>query len=100
ELMIDAVARQIGREPYEVRLANLPGPERMPFDNVADKHFDSGDYPELVRKAVAAIDLAGVRARQRRGESDGRLIGVGLAMFSEQTAHGTTADGKRRALYA
>jgi aerobic carbon-monoxide dehydrogenase large subunit len=99
ELMIDAIARQIGREPYEVRLANLPGPERMPFDNVTDKHFDSGDYPELLRKAVAAIDLTGIRARQRRGEPDVRLIGVGLASFSEQTAHGTTADGKRRALY-
>ncbi len=31
--------------------------------------------------------------------ADGRLIGVGFAIFSEQTAHGTTADGKRRALY-
>jgi aerobic carbon-monoxide dehydrogenase large subunit len=99
EMMIDAVARQIGREPYEVRLANLPGPERMPFDNVTDKHFDSGDYPEIVRKAVKAIDVPGVRARQQRGEPDGRRIGVGLAVFSEQTAHGTTADGKRRALY-
>jgi carbon-monoxide dehydrogenase large subunit len=99
ELMVDAIAREIGKEPYEVRLANLPGPERMPFNNVTDKHFDSGDYPELLRKAVAAIGLPAVRARQRRGEPDGRLIGLGLAAFSEQTAHGTTADGKRRALY-
>ncbi len=99
ELMIDAVARRIGREPYEVRLANLVRPEQMPFDNVTDKHFDSGDYPQLLRKAVAAIDLPGIRARQKRGEPDGRLIGLGISVFSEQTAHGTTADGKRRALY-
>jgi carbon-monoxide dehydrogenase large subunit len=99
ELMIDALARRVGREPYEVRLANLVRPEQMPYDNVTDKHFDSGDYPKLLRMAVDAIDLPAVRARQRRGEPDGRLIGLGMAVFSEQTAHGTTADGKRRALY-
>jgi carbon-monoxide dehydrogenase large subunit len=99
ELTLDAVARQIGKEPYEVRLANLPRADQMPFDNVTDKHFDSGDYPGLLNKAVEAIDVAGVRARQKRGEPDGRLIGLGISIFSEQTAHGTTADGKRRVFY-
>ncbi|MBX9827195.1 MAG: xanthine dehydrogenase family protein molybdopterin-binding subunit [Xanthobacteraceae bacterium] len=99
ELMVDAIARKIGREPYEVRLANLPRADQMPFDNVTDKHFDSGDYPEILRRAVAAIDLPAVRARQKRGEPDGRLIGLGISIFSEQTAHGTTADGKRRVFY-
>jgi aerobic carbon-monoxide dehydrogenase large subunit len=99
ELMIDAIARRIGKEPYEVRLANLVRPEQMPYDNVTDKHFDSGDYPQLLRMAVEAIDLPAVRARQKRGEADGRRIGLGMSAFSEQTAHGTTADGKRRALY-
>jgi aerobic carbon-monoxide dehydrogenase large subunit len=99
ELMIDAIARRIGKEPYEVRLANLVRPEQMPYDNITDKHFDSGDYPQLLRMAVEAIDVPVVRARQQRGEADGRLIGLGIAVFSEQTAHGTTADGKRRALY-
>src|SRR5437764_640443 len=99
ELMVDAVARKIGTEPYEVRLANLVRPEQMPFDNITDKHFESGDYPRLLRMAVEAIDLSGVRKRQAVGEPDGRLIGLGISIFSEQTAHGTTADGKRRALY-
>lgn len=99
EVMIDAIAREIGMEPYEVRLANLVGPEQMPYDNITDKHFDSGDYPELLRRAVAAIDLGAVRDRQKKGEADGRLIGLGLSVFSEQTAHGATADGKRRVLH-
>src|SRR6202023_4081211 len=94
ELMIDAIARRIGREPYEVRLANLVRPEQMPFDNVTDKHFDSGDYPQLLRKAIDAIGLAAVRKRQAKGETDGRLIGFGTAIFSEQTGQGITADGK------
>jgi carbon-monoxide dehydrogenase large subunit len=99
ELMVDAIARKIGKEPYEVRLANLVRADQMPFDNVTDKHFDSGDYPEILRRTVDAIDLTAVRARQKRGEPDGRLIGLGISIFSEQTAHGTTADGKRRVFY-
>ena len=76
ELMIDAIARQIGKEPYEVRLANLVRPEQMPYDNVTDKHFDSGDYPQLLRMAGRGDRLSGGRARQKRGEPDGRLIGT------------------------
>jgi aerobic carbon-monoxide dehydrogenase large subunit len=99
ELMIDAIAREVGREPHEVRNINLVRADQMPYDNVTDKHFDSGDYPELLSIAVNQIDVPGIRKRQRLGEPDGRLVGVGLAIFSEQTAHGTTADNKRRALY-
>ena len=44
---------------------------------------------ECARRAVAAIDVPKVRARQQRGEADGRMIGVGLASYTEQTAHGT-----------
>jgi carbon-monoxide dehydrogenase large subunit len=89
ETMIDAVAHAIGREPHDVRQANLVPPEAMPFTNITGKLFDSGDYPECLRRAVAAIDLPAVRARQQRGEPDGRLIGIGLAIFTEQAAHGT-----------
>jgi aerobic carbon-monoxide dehydrogenase large subunit len=90
ELILDAIAREAGLEPHEVRLKNLVGPERMPFDNITRKHFDSGDYPECLRRAVAAIDLPAVRARQRAGEADGSLVGVGFAIFCEQSAHGTS----------
>ena len=90
ELMLDAVAREAGLEPHEVRLKNLVPPEAMPFDNITGKHFDSGDYPECLRRAVAAIDLAAVRERQARGAPDGRLVGVGFAVYCEQAAHGTS----------
>jgi len=90
EVLMDALAREVGIEPYEMRLRNLVRPEQMPFDNITGRHFDSGDYPECLRRAVAAIDVAAVRARQRRGEPDGRLIGVGFSMFCEQSAMGTS----------
>jgi carbon-monoxide dehydrogenase large subunit len=90
ELVLDAIAREAGLEPQEVRLQNLVRPEQMPFDNITNKHFDSGDYPECLRRAVAAIDLGALRARQRAGEADGRRIGVGFSIFCEQSAHGTS----------
>ena len=83
ELIIDAVAREAGIEPYEVRLKNLVPPQAMPFDNITNKHFDSGDYPESLRLAVAEIDLPGIRGRQQLSEPDGRLIGVGFATYCE-----------------
>jgi carbon-monoxide dehydrogenase large subunit len=90
ELTMDAIARAVGREPTDVRLENLVPAEAMPFVNVTGKHFDSGDYPANLRKAIDEIDLAGVRARQQRGESDGRRIGVGFSIYTEQSAHGTS----------
>jgi aerobic carbon-monoxide dehydrogenase large subunit len=90
EIMLDAVAAATGLEPGDVRLRNLVRPDQMPFDNITKKHFDSGDYPEAMRRALSAIDVEGVRARQRRGEEDGRLIGLGLAIYCEQAAHGTS----------
>jgi carbon-monoxide dehydrogenase large subunit len=90
EAVMDAIARETKLEPYEVRLRNMVRPEQMPFDNVVGKHFDSGDHPECLRRAVAAIRLEEVRRRQKHPEADGRLIGVGLSFFVEQGAHGTS----------
>ena len=90
ESIIDAIAREAGYEPYEVRLRNLIPPEAMPFDNITNKHFESGDYPKCLRRAVDMIDVAGIRARQAQGEPDGRLVGVGLAVYCEQGAVGTS----------
>jgi aerobic carbon-monoxide dehydrogenase large subunit len=89
EVIMDAIARRAGLEPYEVRLRNLVRPEQMPFENVVKKQFDGGDYPEALRRAAAAIGLPAIRDRQRNGEADGRLIGVGFSIFCEQGAMGT-----------
>ncbi len=89
ELAIDAIARAVNREPHEVRLDNLVPASAMPYRNVTGKDFDSGDYPESLRRAAAAIDVPKVRQRQQAGEPDGRRIGLGFATYCEQAAHGT-----------
>jgi aerobic carbon-monoxide dehydrogenase large subunit len=90
ELTLDALARDLGIEPADLRLRSLVRPEQMPFDNITQRHFDSGNYPEALRQAVDAIGLCDLRERQRRGEPDSRLLGVGLAMYCEQAGHGTS----------
>jgi aerobic carbon-monoxide dehydrogenase large subunit len=90
EVLIDAVARELHLDPTEVRLRNLVRPEQMPFTNVTGKYFDSGDYPQCLRRAMAAIGFDRIRDRQRRGEGDGRRIGLGFAMYCEQAGHGTS----------
>jgi carbon-monoxide dehydrogenase large subunit len=90
EVTLDALARDLGIEPAELRMRSLVRPEQMPFDNIAKRHFDSGDYPQALERAVDAIDRDALRDRQRRGEPDGRLLGVGIAMYSEQAGHGTS----------
>jgi len=90
EAIMDAIAKETKLEPYEVRLRNMVRPEQMPYDNIVGKHFDSGDHPECLNRAVKAIGLEKVRERQKQAEPDHRYIGVGVSFFVEQGAHGTS----------
>lgn len=90
ELTMDAIARAVGREAWEVRHDNLVCGADMPYTNVVKKHYDSGDFQESLRRAVEQIDVPRWRQRQAQGEADGRLVGVGFATFTEQSAHGTS----------
>jgi len=69
----------------------------MPYISVTDMRYDTGDYPASVRLCCDLLDLPQIRERQRRGEPDGRLIGVGFASFTEQTAHGAAEFASRGA---
>ncbi len=97
ERTIDEVARAVGRDPVEVRTENMVRPEQMPYASVGGMHYDAGDYAASVRLCAELLDLPAVRARQRQGEPDGRLIGIGFASFTEQTAHGAAEFAARGA---
>ncbi|WP_170565496.1 xanthine dehydrogenase family protein molybdopterin-binding subunit [Ruegeria atlantica] len=88
ERIIDEIAHAVGKEPFEVRMMNMVKKDQMPYRTVTDLLYDGGDYGECVRQTKELIDLEAVRERQKAPEADGRLIGVGFASFTEQTAHG------------
>ncbi len=97
ERTIDEVARAVGRDPVDVRIENMIPAASMPFTSVTGMRYDTGDYPACVRLCADLLDLPKIRARQRRGEPDGRLIGVGFGSFTEQTGHGSAGFACRGA---
>ena len=61
----------------------------MPYRSATHKLYDSGDYPRVRATRRRRDRRRRGAARSRRGEPDGRLIGVGIASYTEQSAHGT-----------
>ncbi|WP_329124715.1 xanthine dehydrogenase family protein molybdopterin-binding subunit [Streptomyces sp. NBC_01353] len=94
ERAMDRLAAELGIEPEELRARNLVRPDEMPYaTGLVDRSgrpqsYDSGDFPELLRRAVAKADVDQVRARQREGARDGKHIGIGFAMYIEATGLG------------
>src|SRR6185312_3428831 len=97
ERTIDEVARAVGRDPVEVRIVNMIPSAEMPYTSVTGMHYDTGDYPACVRLCAELLEIDRVRERQDRGEPDGRMIGIGFASFTEQTAHGAAEFASRGA---
>jgi aerobic carbon-monoxide dehydrogenase large subunit len=96
ERMIDRLARRLGMDPIELRRRNLVTPDQMPFRTALENVvFDGGDYPRLLELAVARIDVAGIRAKQRSGVP----VGVGVALCTESTGIGM-AEPSRVAILA
>jgi carbon-monoxide dehydrogenase large subunit len=94
ELAVDAMARELGREPHDLRMQNLVPAASMPYTTITGGEFDSGDYPEALRRSVELINVDAIRGRQRQGEKDGRLIGVGFGCYIEMTALQTSAAAR------
>jgi aerobic carbon-monoxide dehydrogenase large subunit len=86
EVLLDRLARRLGRDPLELRLQNMLGPEELPWKSPAGVVYDSGDYPRCLRMAAEAIGYDEVRAAGRR-RPDGRLTGIGLTSFVERTGY-------------
>jgi len=110
ERIIDRYASEIGIDPAEVRRRNMLPRFTEPVTTGIGTVYDVGDYPEALRRVLAAADYDALRANQarRRAANDSSsLIGIGLAVYVEITAggpgneHGTVellADGRLRAV--
>ena len=88
EQTIDAIARAVGREAADVRAENLVPGSAMPYVNVTNKHYDTGDYPASLAAARTMIGLDEFRQTPKQDEQ-GRRLGIGFATYTEQSAHGT-----------
>ena len=91
EVTLEALARQLGIEATDFA-AQQPGPARA--DAVRQYHQAAFRLRRLSRGPAARHQRhrsrPGARSASNSGREDGRRIGVGFAMYSEQAGHGTS----------
>jgi carbon-monoxide dehydrogenase large subunit len=90
ERAVDRLARTLGLDPADVRARNMIAAEAMPYTtgmiyrDGTEQVYDSGDYPELLRRARAMVENEPWQALV--GEH--RRVGIGYAAYVEGTGVG------------
>ncbi|MBX9846762.1 MAG: xanthine dehydrogenase family protein molybdopterin-binding subunit [Xanthobacteraceae bacterium] len=100
ERLVDEVARELNREPFDLRRQNIVASSELPYETAAGMRLDTGDYITSLDTAREMVKFEAIRARQEKGEPDGRAIGVGFAFYTEQSGHGITEWVKRKSRVA
>ena len=94
ERLLDRAAAEFGLPRDEIRRRNLIPPARMPYATPVRQRdgaamtYDSGDYPECQRRALAAAGWSDFPARKAAARHDGRWIGIGIGNYVEGTGRG------------
>jgi aerobic carbon-monoxide dehydrogenase large subunit len=92
ERLICAIARRLGLEPHVVRERNLIPADAFPYDVGltidAPIKYDSGNYPEGMRKALHHLNPVGFRTQQAEARAAGRYLGMGMACYIESSGPG------------
>src|ERR1043165_7597233 len=96
ERLVDEVAREFGREPFDLRRQNIVTSAELPYSTAAGMRLDTGDYVASLDMARDMVSLPAIRKRQMAGEPDGRAIGIGFAFYTEQSGHGQVEWVKRK----
>jgi carbon-monoxide dehydrogenase large subunit len=86
ERLMDELARELGRDPAELRKMNFVPPSAMPYRLPTGFRLDSGDYAANFDAALTLAGYAKLRQRQARLRADGRYLGIGLTTFSASSA--------------
>ena len=94
ERMLDLAAERLGIDRVLLRARNLIQPDEFPYDvglisrDNSPRRYDSGNYPECLRRVAEAVGADDFPAERERARAAGRAIGLGLALFVEDTGLG------------
>ena len=88
ERLMQTAADELGIDPAELRLRNFIQPEQFPYETPTGFVYDSGDYPTALRKALDEAGYDELRAEQAAARAEGRLVGIGIAHFTEAVGAG------------
>jgi carbon-monoxide dehydrogenase large subunit len=83
ERLVDAAADATGIDPAELRRRNLIASEKIPYTTAFGNTYDSGDFPAVFERALAAADYAGFAARKKVAKKNGKLRGIGIGCYLE-----------------
>ncbi|HXY94771.1 MAG TPA: aerobic carbon-monoxide dehydrogenase large subunit [Acidimicrobiia bacterium] len=88
ERLVQTAAYELGIDPAEFRLKNFIQPEQFPYETPTGFLYDSGDYPTALRTALGEVGYEELRAEQARLRDEGKLMGIGIAHFTEAVGAG------------
>jgi aerobic carbon-monoxide dehydrogenase large subunit len=93
ERLVQTAAYEIGMDPAEFRRLNFIKPDQFPYSSATGFVYDSGDYERALDIALEQLGYAELREEQRRArEEEGRLLGIGVASFTEVVGAGPSKD--------
>ncbi len=80
---IDAVARELGQDPIELRRRNFIPAAEFPYTNALGAEYDSGDYGKALSRALELAQYESLVQERSAARSRGELMGIGLSTFVE-----------------
>ena len=92
ERAMDMLARRLDMDPAELRRRNFIPPDRFPYATQMGAVYDSGDYAKALDRALANAGWQELQQQRDAARAEGRLVGLGLAMYVEVCGLGPSAS--------
>ena len=83
ERIIDIIAKRLGMDPVDIRFKNFIQPSEFPYTTPNGSIYDSGDYPNTLKKILEMIDYKGFRKEQEKLRKEGIYRGIGIVTIVE-----------------
>jgi aerobic carbon-monoxide dehydrogenase large subunit len=92
ERAMDMLARELKIDPAELRRKNFIQPNQFPFVTQMGATYDSGDYEKALNVALKTAGWDRLKAERDAARAQGRLVGLGLAMYVEVCGLGPSSS--------
>ena len=92
ERLAQNAAYELEMDPAEFRMKNFIKPEQFPYHSPTGFVYDSGDYHTALEKALGTVNYEELRKEQVKDRSEGRLLGIGIASFTEVVGAGPSQE--------